>query len=72
MCNKPVWTATSVDDALLLVVSATKERLPQRESEAVLHLKKEKLRTAKNIIDKITWDPNLKPEDFRVGFLDKL
>jgi uncharacterized protein (UPF0248 family) len=33
--------------------------------------KKEKLRTAKNIIDKITWDPNLNKEDFRVGYLDK-
>jgi poly(A) polymerase len=62
----------AVDDALLLIVSASKERVPQRESEAVLNVKKEKLRTAKNIIDKIMWDPNIKAEDFRVGFLDKL
>lgn len=61
----------AVDDALLLTVSVTKERVPQGESEAVLNVKKEKLRTAKNIIDKITWDPNMKAEDFRVGFLDK-
>lgn len=33
--------------------------------------KKEKLRTAKNIIDKITWDEHLKPEEFKVGYLDK-
>jgi asparagine synthetase B (glutamine-hydrolysing) len=72
VCNKQVWSASAVDDALLFIVSASKERLPQRESEAVLNVKKEKLRTAKNIIDKITWDPNIKAEDFRVGFLDKL
>lgn len=72
VCNKKVWRAVAVDDALLLIVSASKERVAQHESEAVLNVKKEKLRTAKNIIDKITWDPNIKAEEFRVGFLDKL
>lgn len=36
-----------------------------------IHNKKEKLRTAKNIIDKITWDEHFKKSDFRVGYLDK-
>ena len=36
-----------------------------------IHHKKEKLRTAKNIIDKIVWDEHLNKEDFRVGYLDK-
>ena len=30
-----------------------------------IHHKKEKLRTAKNIIDKIVWDEHLNKEDFR-------
>lgn len=34
-------------------------------------MKKEKLRTAKNIIDKIQWDENVEKKDFRVGYLDK-
>lgn len=62
ICNKKVWSAVAVDDALLLIVSATKEKVAQRESETVLNVKKEKLRTAKNIIDKIMWDPNIKAE----------
>jgi hypothetical protein len=48
-----------VEDSLILIVSATKEKVHQRESETVIDSKKEKLRTAKNIIDKITWDPNI-------------
>lgn len=71
ICSKQVWSAAAVDDALLLIVSATKDRT-QRETDTLLTAKKEKLRTAKNIIDKITWDPNIKAEEFRVGFLDKL
>jgi hypothetical protein len=35
-----VWSAVAVDDALLLIVSATKEKVPQRESETVLNVKK--------------------------------
>lgn len=45
-----------------MVGSATKDRVPQRESEGIVVEKKEKLRTAKNIIDKITWDEHLQPE----------
>jgi GTPase Era involved in 16S rRNA processing len=71
VCNKKVWSAIAVDDALLFIVSMSKDRQAQRETEAILNVKKEKLRTAKNIIDKIMWDPNIKAEEFRVGFLDK-
>lgn len=70
--NKKVWSVSAVEDNLILVVSATKEKVHQRESETVIDSKKEKLRTAKNIIDQITWDPSINPDDFRVGFLDKL
>lgn len=71
VCSKKVWSAIAVDDAIMLIVSMSKDRQAQRETEAILNVKKEKLRTAKNIIDKIMWDPNIKAEEFRVGFLDK-
>ena len=53
------------------MASAAKQKVPQRESEAPVHEKKDKLRTAKNIIDKITWDERLNSTEFRVGYLDK-
>ena len=71
ICNKKIWSVSAVEEHIVLIVSATKEKVNQRESEAVLAEKKEKLRTAKNIIDKITWDPHINSDEFRVGFLDK-
>lgn len=62
---------STVEENVIMVGSATKDRVPQRESEGIVVEKKEKLRTAKNIIDKITWDEHLKPEEFKVGYLDK-
>ena len=59
--NKKIWSLSTVDEHVILVCSATKDRVPQRESETIVSEKKEKLRTAKNIIDKITWDEHLKP-----------
>lgn len=56
---------------LAVVAAAGKDRVPQRESEHAVVEKKEKLRTAKNIIDKITWDENINSAEFRVGYLDK-
>lgn len=53
---------SSIEDVIILVVSATKEKIHQRETEEIIVEKKEKLRTAKNIIDKITWDPNINAE----------
>lgn len=50
----------AVDDSIVLIASANKEKVPQRETEQIVVQKKEKLRTAKNIIDKITWDEHLK------------
>jgi len=48
-----------------------KDHISQNLSEIPVHHKKEKLRTAKNIIDKIQWDENIDKKDFRVGYLDK-
>lgn len=56
---------------MAVVAAAGKDRVPQRESEHAVVEKKEKLRTAKNIIDKITWDENINSAEFRVGYLDK-
>ncbi len=39
--------------------------------EEPVHLKKEKLRTAKNIIDQIQWDSNLQQEEFAVGYQNR-
>lgn len=69
--NKKIWSVSTVDENILLVCSATKDKVPQRETETIVSEKKDKLRTAKNIIDKITWDERLKPEEFKVGYLDK-
>lgn len=33
--------------------------------------KKEKLRTAGYILDRIHWDPNLQEEEFRIGYEDR-
>ena len=45
-----------VDESVILVASASKEKIPQRETEQIVVEKKEKLRTAKNIADKINWE----------------
>ena len=57
--NRKVWNLSVVEDIVILVASAAKQRIPQRESEAPVNEKKDKLRTAKNIIDKITWNEHL-------------
>lgn len=54
--NRKVWNLAVLEDNIILVASAAKQKVAQRESEVPVHEKKEKLRTAKNIIDKITWD----------------
>lgn len=59
------------NEKLILVSSIGEDKIPQALSEVPVHNKKSKLRTAKNIIDKIIWDEHLKKEDFRVGYLDK-
>ena len=43
-------------ESVILIAAVTKEKVAKSESESVIEEKKEKLRTAKNIIDKITWD----------------
>ncbi len=48
-----------------------KDLISKQMSEVPVDHKKEKLRTAKNIIDKIEWNEHLEKKDFRVGYLDK-
>jgi hypothetical protein len=69
--QRKVWDVTTVGDCVILVASAGKQKTPQRESEQPLSEKKEKLRTAKNIIDKINWSGHLNPDEFTVAYLDK-
>ena len=57
--NRKVWSLSVVEDNIILVASAAKSKVPQRESEVPVNEKKDKLRTAKNIIDKITWNEYL-------------
>ena len=71
VAKKKVWAAAGLEDKLVLIAAGERDRLAQRETEQIVHEKKDKLRTAKNIIDKITWDPNIEKEEFRVGYLDK-
>lgn len=56
---------------IVYLAAATKESIPQMLSGNVETFKKDKMRTAKNIMDKIAWNDNLDKEDFRVGYLDK-
>lgn len=58
-------------DYITVLCPVTKDKISQNMSEVPVHQKKEKLRTAKNIIDKIEWDENIDKKEFRVGYLDK-
>lgn len=69
--NRKVWNLSIVEDNVILVASAAKQKIPQRESEVPVSEKKDKLRTAKNIIDKITWNEHLNAAEFQVGYMDK-
>lgn len=66
-----IWAITESRDYLMVLCPVEKEYVSQNLSEAPVHEKKEKLRQAKNIIDKIQWDENIDKKDFRVGYLDK-
>lgn len=58
-------------DKIVYLAAPEKERVPQQLSDKVEVHKKEKLRTAKMIIDKIKWDENIEQGEFKVGYLDK-
>jgi hypothetical protein len=66
-----IWDINASRDYITVLCPVEKDRISQNMSEAPVHHKKEKLRTAKNIIDKIEWDENIDKKDFRVGYLDK-
>ena len=57
MSESKVWSIGENKNAgIFLVCEKGETRISQAMSEAPVHHKKEKLRTAKNIIDKIQWD----------------
>ena len=60
--NKIWWIGELKNHGILYICSPGETRIPQALSEVPVHHKKEKLRTAKNIIDKIQWDEHLKKE----------
>ena len=66
-----IWEMNASRDYITVLCPVTKDKISQNMSEAPVHQKKEKLRTAKNIIDKIEWDENIDKKEFRVGYLDK-
>ena len=66
-----IWSISVFKDLIVLLCPVEKGHISQQFSEAPVHHKKEKLRTAKNIIDKIEWDEHIEKKDFRVGYLDK-
>lgn len=66
-----IWYAAGNKSSLIYIQSVTKKKLPQAMCEEPVHLKKEKLRTAKNIIDQIQWDSNLQQEEFAVGYQNR-
>lgn len=51
-----VWAISACRERVLAICPIEKDHISQNMSEVPLHNKKEKLRTAKNIIDKIQWD----------------
>lgn len=68
LTNNKVWALAGYKQWMVLCESVGKKRVPQSLTEEIVHVKKEKLRTAKNIMDKIQWDGNLKKEEFAVGY----
>jgi uncharacterized protein (UPF0248 family) len=66
-----IWDINASKDYITVLCPVTKDKISQNMSEVPVHQKKEKLRTAKNIIDKIEWDENIDKKEFRVGYLDK-
>ena len=62
LTSTKVWTLAGQKHFLIFCESVGKKRVPQAMTEEIVHVKKEKLRTAKNIIDQIQWDTNLQKE----------
>lgn len=62
LTSNKVWTLAGQKHLLIFCESVGKKRVPQAMTEEIVHVKKEKLRTAKNIIDQIQWDTNLQKE----------
>lgn len=66
-----IWAMSVSRDFIAILSPVEKDLVSKQLSEVPVDHKKEKLRTAKNIIDKIEWDEHLEKKDFRVGYLDK-
>lgn len=54
-----IWALSVSRDYVAILCPVEKDHVSQHLSEVPLHHKKEKLRTAKNIVDKIQWDEHV-------------